>query len=34
LTSGSGLAMVPKVILNGQPADVRADGQTFQMSLA
>jgi len=26
--------MVPKVILNGQPADVRADGQTFQMSLA
>jgi hypothetical protein len=30
----SGLAAAPKVILNGQPADVRADGQTFQISLA
>ena len=30
----SGLAAVPKVILNGQPADVRADGQMFQISLA
>jgi hypothetical protein len=30
----SGLAMTPKVILNGRPADVRADGQTFQISLA
>ena len=30
----SGLATPPKVILNGRPADVRADGQGFQISLA
>jgi hypothetical protein len=30
----SGLAMPPKVSLNGRPAEVRADGQGFQISLA
>jgi len=30
----SDLAMAPKLILNGRPADIRADGQTFRISLA